>query len=597
MVRLVIASLVGLTVIGPAEAAVTVLDPAQVAHLRIGTPHYGYSAFPVAAAPDVNGDGIGDVLVGGPAMGSGCRYPGCDRRWNGTVYVAFGSSQPRDVGIRTEGPDHWRIRRSGGDRSYGATVDAIGNSLAGVGDVNGDGFGDVALGSGRVAWVVFGSASNARVDLATLGARGVALDLPLPDGESAAVRDKALLEVAPVGDMNGDGLADILVTTGAQLESGAPSAWVVFGSDRTGTLNLGDLGGQGIAIHFPESEHPGRGAAVGDLNRDGIVDVAIGVPDAGHRGREKAGATYVVFGRRTPGDLDLASPPAQVFVVDGAAPGDKAALPAPAGDVNGDGFLDLVVGAPLTNYRGRLDSGSAFVFFGPFSPGAADMAVPAEIDVLIEGATGAVFGNRGDMAGSAVTGVGDVDSDGFGELAVLAPGFDGVPGRDTGSVFVIGGRKERAYVDLARAAVRLRLDGASGMAFGGNLAGSPSRHLLVSNPSGEYGLDLSAAAGTGVSIPPTMSISRRSSGAEIALECPAARLAGCVGELVLRRAGREIGRDAFSQQPRTQDAVRVGLPAALIRRVRTGRALWVHAVATTDDGVVSARRVRLGRRR
>lgn len=432
----------------PAPPVFPPRDLSTDADLRIdGAAEDDLTGRAVALAGDVNGDGLSDVLVGTSDVG----HNGRDH--SGSVYVVFGRALGGLVDLATLG--------AGGFRIDGAeTYDFSGSSLAGAGDVNGDGRGDVIVGApgggntpGKV-FVVFGKATNTTVDLAALGTGGFRVD---GAAESDTLGGFESPSVSAAGDVNGDGRADVVLgapRASNNARAGSGSAYVVFGKSDSSPVDLAALGAGGFRI---DGSAPGDGAgdsvgAAGDVNADGLSDVIVGAPGRSAGGISKAGAAYVVFGRAYTDTDDLGT--CYCYEVDGSAAGDRlGSAVAGAGDVNGDGRPDFVVGAPDASYNVRAYSGSAFVIFG--TSGAAAV----NVDRLGAGGfrmDGADFGNA---AGISVAGAGDVNGDHRPDVIVGAS-FTDYHGDSSGSAYVVFGKTDGSSVDFAALGPSgLRLDG------------------------------------------------------------------------------------------------------------------------------------------
>jgi hypothetical protein len=184
-------------------------------------------------------------------------------------------------------------------------------------------------------------------------------------------------------------------------------------------------------------------SAVGDVNGDGFADTAIASPSAKSGSFTEAGEIAVIFGRSRahPATLDAAALDGKTgFRVVGFASGMTVGTSvAAAGDMNGDGFGDMVIGASYANAGGKTGNGRAFIVFGQAS------GFPAVVHLDdFDGLKGVKFqGIRtNDRLGEAVAGAGDINGDGYSDVLVGAPGFDTGPAMtNAGAVFVIYGRR------------------------------------------------------------------------------------------------------------------------------------------------------------
>ena len=396
----------------------------------------------VAGAGDVNGDGYDDLLIGAPLnAASGPSSPSAP----GAAYVLFGTAAGYG-GLTLASLTPPFISTQGFKIQGAAGGDSAGFAVAAAGDVNGDGYADILVGANHndsggadagAAYLIYGKASGfGLVDLATLSAAdGVKF-------QGAAAGDLAG-RVSSAGDINHDGYADILIgaTRNDSAGSDAGAAYLIYGK-AAGFGALVDLAGLSAADGFKIQGAPwvngATGAGVssaGDVNGDGYDDIVIGAPGNGDAGTV-AGAAYVIFGKAGGFGtvLDLSTLTAtQGFEIIGDLASDRAGLSvSAAGDVNGDGYADILIGA--NGHGTGVDAGAAYVIFGKADGfGTIDLSSLSPRDgFIIQGDT------AGDLTGT-VSAAGDINNDGYDDILVGAPRND-VGGTDAGAAYVIFGR-------------------------------------------------------------------------------------------------------------------------------------------------------------
>ncbi len=332
--------------------------------------------YAVSAAGDVDADGIGDLILGAPQASS-----------NG---LASGSIQVVSVATGN------RILRIDGQ----SPTDLLGFSVASAGDVDGDGIPDLIAGA---VLADPGGLEDAGSAFVYSGATGSLLFRF--DGQS--VHERLGVSVSGIGDLDGDGVPDLLVGARRADPSGLVDAGsVLVFSGATGNKILVIHGGVagGMLGSFV--------AAAGDLDGDGVGDILAGAPrtDPGPQGNY--GSAFVFSGAT--GN--------RILRFDGQNPGDQLGFSgAGVGDLDADGVPDLIVGAMRADPFARTDAGSVFVFSG--AGGLPLYRFHGE--------------GAGDLLGFSVARTGDLDGDGLADFVTGAVGSDPGGRTDAGSALVL----------------------------------------------------------------------------------------------------------------------------------------------------------------
>jgi hypothetical protein len=361
--------------------------------------------FSVANAGDVNNDGYDDVIVGAPFEESG--GAGGRTKAPGAAYLYLGT--------------HWGLQEWPAWTSYGSNQDLqhFGVSVAGAGDVNGDGYDDVIVGSPHY--------DSSKVDVGKaylyLGSPSGLLKSPswTSIGKNYA-NDWYGYSVAGAGDVNADGYDDWIVSSVLYDSGTQPNNGIVF-------VYLGSPSVSGTSeswVHIGDYQaNKAYGASVcgaGDVNGDGFDDWIISANQYDSP-NSNAGKAYLYLGSSI---ITSYSTPAWTSTGDDLAGAQYGFSVSGAGDVNGDGFDDWIVGAYQQD-TSKTKAGKAFLYTGS-SDGLSD--VPAW--------TSSGDDQANAWYGGSVSGAGDVNGDGYDDWVVGAPRFD-ASHKDAGKVYLYAG--------------------------------------------------------------------------------------------------------------------------------------------------------------
>lgn len=330
----------------------------------------------------------------------------------------------------------------------------FGDVVSSAADLNGDGLADLIIGAkdadpnnkesaGKV-YVIFGkNTSFAGFSLSNLdGTNGFVIN-----GTNAG--DKLGSAIASA-DLNNDGLSDLIIGANSADANGISNTgktYVVFGrtSGYNSSFNLSTLNGtNGFAINGVNSgDFSGSSVSnAGDLNSDGIDDLVIGANFADTNGISNTGRSYVVFGKSGGfgANFNLSSlNGSNGFAIAGINKDDYSGISVSgAGDLNGDGINDLIIGANRADAHGRSNSGETYVVFGKSGGFGATLNL-----ANLNGSNGFVIKgiNSGDSAGSAVSNAGDFNGDGIDDLIIAAPQADPNGQTNVGEAYIVFGSK------------------------------------------------------------------------------------------------------------------------------------------------------------
>ncbi|WP_199247574.1 VWD domain-containing protein [[Phormidium] sp. ETS-05] len=321
-----------------------------------GTNEFDYLGLAVSSAGDINDDDFDDILIGVPGAAGG---------GSGKTYILFGRSQGFAPSLN--------LTEINGDNGFvinNAAANA-GISVSKAGDINSDGIADLIIGTeadpnsantAGESYVVFGSSDKfpANLNLSELnGSNGFILN---------GIDKNSGTSVSSAGDINGDGIDDLMVAENAENALG--KNYIVFGSNKgfAASLDLSKLDGKNGFLVFNGIDGNSITSVntAGDMNGDGIDDIALGVSASTVNDKFAAGKTYIMFGNNGgfPAAINLSKlDGSNGFVLNGAEAEDLSGTSvSEAGDINNDGTDDLVIGSPGSLFNNT--PGKSYAVFG-----------------------------------------------------------------------------------------------------------------------------------------------------------------------------------------------------------------------------------------
>ena len=361
----------------------------------------------VAGVGDFNGDGYDDVIIGAYKES----LYGSSYTQDGAAYVVYGNSTGTVPII------NGTIANSQGFKLMGGEMNWLGWAVSGVGDINGDGYSDLMLASGNDLRSGVGSASYV-----VYGRSAMSDTTGYNQGPRIA---GAYHAISGAGDVNGDGIADMVVTQYSPTTAyyaGNGAAYVLYGSTAGGgwDLRFGTLAAnQGFKIASGSAASLGYSASsAGDFNGDGFADIIV---SARTYGAQNQGAAYVVYGNSTGAGVSFDATngiaASQGFRISGQVNTNLGESVSSAGDVNGDGLADVMVSSKTAGV-----GGSVYVLYGT---GAGN-----GLDIDLNTSAGTIAANRGFVISNAQVGgnlgsymasAGDVNGDGLSDMILSAP--------------------------------------------------------------------------------------------------------------------------------------------------------------------------------
>ena len=380
-----------------------------------------YSGNSISVAGDVNGDGYDDILIGAYRNDDGGERAG-------QTYLIFGKSTGWSMDTDL----------SNADASFlGENVDDwSGGKVAGAGDVNNDGYDDILIGAtgnddgGERAgqtYLIFGKSS------------GWSMDMALSNADASFIAEEEYYQsgasFTSAGDVNGDGYDDILIGVVDDWAGGqdAGQTYLIFGKSSGWSMDTPLSKSNASFIGEDPHDWSGRGlSGGGDVNDDGYDDILIGARGDDDNGIQ-SGQTYLIFGKDEGWSMDTDLSEADASFIGENAGGYSGNSISSEGDVNGDGYADILIGA-LYDEESAYNAGQTYLILGK--------AKGWSMRTDLSNANASFLGEaREDHSGCSVSIAGDINGDGYDDILIGASGSDD-GGTSAGQTYLIFGKPE-----------------------------------------------------------------------------------------------------------------------------------------------------------
>lgn len=349
---------------------------------------------------DINGDGYSDVVVGATGYNGGLN--------KGAIYIFYSSGSSGVTATSAASASKTISGQTNGDK--------FGYSIA-LGDINGDGYGDLAVGATQAV-----AAKGVTYVFLSSGSNGItATNTTTADASiTGATSNDAFGSSLSIGDVNGDGYGDLVSAAYNYPSSSNNGRVYVFHSNGSSGISATTASSANSIITGANNyDSFGIFISTGDVNGDGYADLAAGAN--GYSGGSLMGAAFVFHSSGASG-ITITTPTSASTKIVGGASGDYIGTSVCLGDIDGDGYADLAVGAIGTTGN----KGMMYIFKSSGTGGITATNV--------SGANASILGNSANDSFGFSISIADFNGDGYGDLAASANGY--TAGSNKGAVYI-----------------------------------------------------------------------------------------------------------------------------------------------------------------